>query len=332
MNLYQIFSGKTILITGGTGSFGQAFIRKVLLNATPKKLIVFSRDEWKQSQMCEEDPLFNHPCMRYFLGDIRDKERLKFAFREVDYLIHAAALKQVPAAEYNPSEFIKTNIMGTLNVMEVAIEEGIKKVVSLSTDKAVGPINLYGATKLCAEKLVLSSCVYVGDRPSPKFCVVRYGNVLGSKGSLVPKWQKKIREGAKTLPVTDLRMTRFWMTLNHAVEFVVQSLIECKGGEIFVPKIASMKIVDLASALGPGLKIETCGIRPGEKLHEHLITQDEAPMAIEYENHFVINNFLQSKNIASNVAPDFEYVSNKNSMWLTTQSLTSELNLDLQTS
>ncbi len=331
MNLYQFFSEKTVLVTGGTGSFGQAFIRKVLLNATPKKLIVFSRDEWKQSQMREEDPLFNHPCIRYFLGDIRDKERLKFAFREVDYIIHAAALKQVPAAEYNPSEFIKTNIMGTLNVMEVAIDEGVKKVVSLSTDKAVGPINLYGATKLCGEKLVLSSCVYVGDRESPKFCVVRYGNVLGSKGSLIPKWQKSIQEGAKTLPVTDIRMTRFWMTLERAVEFVTQSLIECQGGEIFVPKIASMKIVDLAKALAPDLKIETCGIRPGEKLHEHLITQDEAPMAIEHANHFVLHNFLQSKNIASNVAPDFEYVSNKNSKWLTTQSLTSELNLDLQT-
>ncbi|MCH9634219.1 MAG: UDP-N-acetylglucosamine 4,6-dehydratase (inverting) [Chlamydiae bacterium] len=326
MNLYQNFSGKTILITGGTGSFGQAFIKKVLLSSSPKKIIVFSRDEWKQSQMCEEDPVFNHPSIRYFLGDIRDKERLKVAFREVDYLIHAAALKQVPAAEYNPSEFIKTNIIGTLNVMEAAIEEGIEKVMALSTDKAVRPINLYGATKLCGEKLILSASAYVGNRNSPTFAVVRYGNVLGSKGSLIPKWQRKIKNGAKSLQVTDLRMTRFWMTLNHAVDFVVQSLFLSKGGEIYVPKISSMKIVDLAKALAPDLAIETCGIRPGEKLHEHLITKEEASITEEFSNHYVLRRAKAREDLISNVSQDFEYVSNENSNWITKEELLNELN------
>lgn len=321
MNWFQSFSGKSLLITGGTGSFGQAFIKKLLKNSSPKKVIVFSRDEWKQSQMVEDDPIFSHPALRFFLGDIRDKERLKVAFRELDYVIHAAALKQVPAAEYNPSEFIKTNIMGTLNVIEAAIEENIQKVVFLSTDKAVRPINLYGASKLCAEKLILSAHVYVGNRNVPKFCVVRYGNVIGSKGSLIPKWQKKIKEGATVLPITDPRMTRFWMTIDHAVDFVIQALTTLEGGEIFVPKIPSMKIIDLAKSLAPDLKIETCGIRPGEKLHEHLITQDEASITTEYENHFVLKPFHSEGSSSSNVKEDFEYVSNVNDQWISQSGL-----------
>jgi UDP-N-acetylglucosamine 4,6-dehydratase len=330
MNRFQNFNGKTLLVTGGTGSFGQAFIKKLLENALPKKVIVFSRDEWKQSQMLEEDPIFSHPSLRFFLGDIRDKDRLRLAFREVDYIIHAAALKQVPAAEYNPSEFVKTNIIGSLNIIEAAIEQGIQKVIFLSTDKAVRPINLYGATKLCAEKLFLSAKAYVGNRNFPKFSVVRYGNVMGSKGSLIPKWQKRIAEGATSLPVTDLRMTRFWMTLNQAIEFVIYSLLNLEGGEIFVPKIPSMKIVDLAHALAPNIAIETCGIRPGEKLHEHLITSDESFVTTEYESHFILRPSYNQSELISNVPEDFEYVSNHNEKWITRDELRSLLNLDPQ--
>lgn len=330
MNPFENFNGKTLLITGGTGSFGQAFIKKLIENTCPKKVIVFSRDEWKQSQMVEEDPIFSHSSIRFFLGDIRDKDRLKLAFREVDYIIHAAALKQVPAAEYNPSEFVKTNILGSLNIIEAAIEQGIQKVIFLSTDKAVRPINLYGATKLCAEKLFLSAKAYVGNRNFPKFSVVRYGNVMGSKGSLIPKWQKRIAEGATFLPVTDLRMTRFWMTLNQAVEFVIHSLLNLEGGEIFVPKIPSMKIVDLAQALAPHIKIETCGIRPGEKLHEHLITADESSITTEYEHHFILRPSLNQSEIISNVSEGFEYASNQNKKWITQEELRSLLNLDYQ--
>lgn len=321
MNPFAIFEDKTVLITGGSGSFGQAFIRKLLLSCSPKKVIVFSRDEWKHSQMLEEDELFHHPSLRFFLGDIRDKERLRSAFREVDYLIHAAALKQVPAAEYNPTEFIKTNILGTLNIMEVAIELGIQKVALLSTDKAVSPINLYGATKLCAEKLILSSGVYVGNRDYPKFCVVRYGNVLGSKGSLIPKWQKMIQQGATHLPVTDERMTRFWMTLEHAVDFVVLSLNNCHGGEIFVPKIPSMRIVDLAKAIAPHLKIHSCGIRAGEKLHERLITKDESQMTVEHPDHYVLHTPWSNQSVVSNVDAHFEYSSDTNPDWLDNEDL-----------
>lgn len=326
--LFNPFNDSTLLITGGTGSFGQAFIKRVLQNSQPKKIIVFSRDEWKQSQMQEEEPLFRSSCMRYFLGDVRDVDRLKTAFREVDYIIHAAALKQVPAAEYNPSECIKTNIQGTLNVVQAAINESVKKVVLLSTDKAVGPINLYGATKLCAEKVVLSGSVYVGNRPGPIFCVVRYGNVIGSKGSLIPKWQKQIQEGVKSLPITDKRMTRFWMTLEHAVDLVIKSLFTSKGGEVFIPKIPSMKIVDLAKALAPHLPLTVCGIRPGEKLHERLITQDESFMTVEYEDHYVLYSPWSPKQYPSNVPQNFEYRSDTSSNNLTREGLKALLSLD----
>ena len=312
----HFFSNKTILITGGTGSFGQAFIKNILSCSKPKKLIIFSRDEWKHSQMQENDPIFRDSCLPYFLGDIRDKERLHLAFRDVDYLIHAAALKQVPAAEYNPSEFVKTNIIGTMNVMDVAITSGIKKVISLSTDKAAAPINLYGATKLCADKLILSGKSYVGDRLEPKFSVVRYGNVLGSKGSLLPKWQKMIKEGVQELPITDERMTRFWITMDGAAKFVMECLIKMEGGEIFVPKLPSMKISDLAKALAPHIPLKICGIRPGEKLHEHLITKEEAQYTVENETHYIVYSYFNSKLSHKKVAVDFEYTSLNNNEWI----------------
>lgn len=321
----HFFTNKTILITGGSGSFGQSFIKKILQKSKPKKVIIFSRDEWKHSQMRDQDPIFNHPSLRYFIGDIRDKERLHMAFRDVDFLIHAAALKQVPVAEYNPSEFIKTNIIGTMNVLEVAIAQKIKKVIALSTDKAVAPINLYGATKLCADKLILSGKSYVGDRLSPIFAVVRYGNVMGSKGSLIPKWQKMIEDKVDSLPITDMRMTRFWITLEQASEFVMQCFQIMEGGEIFVPKLPSMKIADLAKSMAPHIHLKTCGIRPGEKLHEHLITSDEARYTIEHDNHFVIypHGFLNQTQ--SKVPDDFEYCSSNNNQWLNDQMLQDHL-------
>lgn len=328
MNQYtHFFSNKTILITGGTGSFGKAFIRKILSVCEPKKLIVFSRDEWKHSQMQDEDPVFRHPSLRYFLGDVRDKERLHLAFREVDFLVHAAALKQVPAAEYNPSEFIKTNILGTMNVMDVSISSGIKKVLSLSTDKAAAPVNLYGATKLCADKLILSGKSYVGDRKEPLFSVVRYGNVLGSKGSLVPRWKKMIAEGVKQLPITDERMTRFWITMEGAATFVLDRLVEMEGGEIFVPKLPSMKIKDLAKALAPHLPLHICGIRPGEKIHEHLITREEAKYTVEHPNFYVVYNYLSNIITENKVSEDFEYTSIKNDQWMSEKELQKSLSL-----
>ncbi len=310
------FTNKTILITGGSGSFGQAFIKKILSISKPKKLIVFSRDEYKHSQMQDSDPVFCKPNLRYFLGDIRDKERLHLAFRDVDYIVHAAALKQVPAAEYNPTEFIKTNIIGTMNVMDVAISSNVKRVISLSTDKAAAPINLYGATKLCADKLILSGKSYVGDRGEPKLSVVRYGNVLGSRGSLLPRWQKMIKDGAESLPVTDERMTRFWITMDQAAEFVMQSLVVMQGEEIFVPKIPSMKITDLAKAIAPHLPIINCGIRPGEKLHEHLITQEEAKCTFDFPGYFLVRAPRNKQTDGGNVPIDFEYSSDKNDQWL----------------
>ncbi len=310
------FTNKTILITGGSGSFGQAFIYKLLQVSKPKKVIVFSRDEWKHSQMQDSSPIFRLPCLRYFLGDIRDKERLYLAFRDVDYIVHAAALKQVPVAEYNPTEFIKTNIIGTMNVLDVAISSNVKRVIALSTDKAAAPVNLYGATKLCADKLILSGKVYVGDREEPKFSVVRYGNVLGSKGSLVPRWQKLIKDNAEFLPITDGRMTRFWITMEQAAEFVMQCFVMMKGEEIFVPKLPSMKIADLAKVLAPHLPLKTYGIRPGEKLHEHLITQEEAKFASEYPDHYVVKPNSYPNQFENGVGEGFEYRSDNNKEWL----------------
>jgi UDP-N-acetylglucosamine 4,6-dehydratase len=252
------------------------------------KLIIFSRDEWKQWQMQQADPIFRHPNIRFFLGDIRDESRLKLALKDVQYVVHAAALKQVPAAEYNPSEFVRTNVMGAMNLSTAAIDAGVEKVVSLSSDKAVNPINLYGATKLCSDKLLIAANAYTGKRGLPRFSVVRYGNVLGSRGSLLPLWNDMVAKGATSIPITDPEMTRFWITLSDAAKFVLMALQEMEGGEIFVPKSVSVKIVDLAKVAFPHQSIDIIGIRPGEKINEVLISPDDARCTYEFQNHYCI--------------------------------------------
>lgn len=271
----SVIDGRVVLITGGTGSFGKAFIRYVLENYSPKKLIVFSRDEFKQWQMQRSFPNDRYPQLRYFLGDIRDKDRLRLAFDGVDFVIHAAALKHVPMLEYNPFEAVKTNIIGAQNIIEVAIEKGVKKVVALSTDKAVNPVNLYGATKLTMEKLFVAGNAYSGAKET-SFSIVRYGNVVGSRGSVIPLFMEFVENGCKELPITDERMTRFWITLNEGVRLVLFALEESVGGEIFVPKLPSVRVVDIARAICPDCTFKFVGIRPGEKLHETLIAEDEA--------------------------------------------------------
>lgn len=282
------FANQTILITGGTGSFGRTLAKHVLQENACHKVVIFSRDEWKQWEMRRSDPIFDHPKIRYFLGDVRDTSRLMRAFHEVDLIVHAAALKQVPAAEYNPSEFIQTNINGSMNVINAAIDCSVKKIIALSTDKAVNPVNLYGATKLCSDKLFVAGNAYVGARGYPKFAVVRYGNVAGSRGSIIPFWQKLIDQGIKALPITDERMTRFWITLEQAVHFVRDCFNRMEGGEIFVPKIPSIKIIDLAEAMAPQLPKEVCGIRPGEKLNELMISVDDSRHTVELDHYYII--------------------------------------------
>jgi len=264
---------KSILITGGTGSFGKKCTEMILKSYKPKRLIIFSRDELKQFEMAQVFSEDEYPCMRYFIGDVRDKERLYRAFRDVDYVIHAAALKQVPAAEYNPFEAVKTNILGAENIINVAIDQNVKRVIALSTDKAANPINLYGATKLCSDKLFIAGNSYVGE-DNTRFCVVRYGNVVGSRGSVIPFFLQRKETGV--LPITDSRMTRFWITLKQGVSFVLDCLERMVGGELFVPKIPSMNIMDLAKAIAPECKTEIVGIRPGEKLHEVMVSKDDA--------------------------------------------------------
>ena len=280
-----MLNNKTILITGGTGSFGKKFIKTILDKYSPKKVIVYSRDELKQFEMQQEFPDNDYPSMRYFIGDVRDYHRLKMAMSDVDIVIHAAALKQVPACEYNPFEAVKTNIMGGQNVIDAAISCGVKKVIALSTDKAAAPINLYGATKLASDKLFIAANNYSGGHDI-KFSVVRYGNVMGSRGSVIPFFKKKADTGV--LPITDERMTRFNITLQNGVDFVLQCLDKMWGGELFVPKIPSYKILDVAKAIAPGAKYEIVGIRPGEKLHEEMITETDALNSIEFEKYFVI--------------------------------------------
>jgi len=279
-----MFNNKTILITGGTGSFGKQYTETILARYKPSRLIILSRDELKQYEMQQT---YNDPCMRYFLGDVRDPERLKQAFNGVDFVIHAAALKQVPAAEYNPMECIKTNVHGAENVIKAAIECGVEKVIALSTDKATAPINLYGATKLTSDKLFVAANNMVGKNGT-RFGVVRYGNVVGSRGSVVPFFKKIIAEGAKTLPITHADMTRFWITLPQGVDFVLKNFERMQGGEIFVPKIPSIKITDLATAMAPDLKQEIIGIRPGEKLHEAMCPRDDSHLVLEFDDHYVI--------------------------------------------
>lgn len=279
-----MFDGASILVTGGTGSFGQLFVRTVLEHWRPKRLIVYSRDELKQFDMATE---FTDPAMRFFLGDVRDGTRMTEAMRGVDYVVHAAALKQVPAAEYNPMECIRTNINGAENVIRAALEANVPRVVALSTDKAANPINLYGATKLASDKLFVAANNIAGDRLT-RFSVVRYGNVVGSRGSVVPFFSKLIAQGADHLPITDARMTRFWITLAEGVQFVLDAFDRMRGGEIFVPKIPSVRIPDLASAMAPDLPQKFVGIRPGEKLHEVMCPIDDSHLTLEFDDHFVI--------------------------------------------
>jgi len=318
-----MFDEKNILITGGTGSFGKTFTRYLLTNFNPKRVIIFSRDEFKQYQMSKE---FNdEKRLRFFIGDVRDKDRLYRAFWNVDYVVHAAALKQVPAAEYNPFEFIKTNIIGAQNIIEACIDNKVKKVVALSTDKAANPINLYGATKLCSDKLFVAGNAYAGGRVT-RFSVVRYGNVLGSRGSALPLFLEQKKKGKIT--ITDKRMTRFWITLPQAVELVLKAFNLMFGGEIFVPKIPSMKIVDMAKAICPDCEIEEIGIRPGEKLHEVMIPEDDARHTREYEDHFRIIPEFMNWEASNNYGNDgkklpegFVYSSDKNDWWLTEKEL-----------
>jgi len=274
-----MLNDRVVLITGGTGSFGKKCTEIILRCYKPKRLIIFSRDELKQFEMAQIFSERDYSCIRYFIGDVRDKERLYRALHGVDYVIHAAALKQVPAAEYNPFEAVKTNILGAQNVINVAIDNEVKRVIALSTDKAANPINLYGATKLCSDKLFITGNVYVG-RDQTNFSVVRYGNVIGSRGSVIPFFLKQRETGV--LPITDMRMTRFWLTLEQGVEFVLKCLERMVGGELFVPKIPSMRIVDLAKAICPECELRPVGIRPGEKLHEIMISTDDARSTVEY--------------------------------------------------
>jgi len=317
-----MLNGKTILVTGGTGSFGKKFIQTILGRYEPKKLIVFSRDELKQFEMEQKFSTSDHPSLRYFIGDVRDKERLRRAFSSVDYVVHAAALKQVPAAEYNPQECIKTNVLGAMNIIDAALDCGVKKVVALSTDKACNPINLYGATKLCSDKLFVAANVY-SSFETTLFSVVRYGNVVGSRGSVVPFFEE--RKSTGVLPITDPRMTRFWITLEDGVQMVLNAIEDSLGGEIFVPKIPSMKITDLATAIGPDCQQDVVGIRPGEKLHEVLINEEESRNAVEFENGYVIQPNLKRRDMllekGKPCAELFEYNSGTNSEVMTIEGL-----------
>jgi UDP-N-acetylglucosamine 4,6-dehydratase len=311
------FTDKTILVTGGTGSFGKAYVSNLLASHDIKKVIVFSRDELKQLEM--RNLFSNDPRLRFFIGDIRDKERLLRAFSGVDYIVHAAALKQVDTGEYNPREFILTNIIGSQNVVDAAIDCGVRKIVALSTDKASSPINLYGATKLTADKLFTAANVY-STNSNTKFSVVRYGNVMGSRGSIIPLFQELAAKGLP-IPVTDLRMTRFWITLGQAVKFVDETFSEMNGGELFVPRIPSMKITDLVAAIAPNSKIEEIGIRPGEKLHEEMISVDDSRRTVMQKTKFILS--LTSSESAyvepkgDKLPEGFSYKSDTNDQWLT---------------
>ena len=324
-----MFSNKTVLITGGTGSFGKKYVKTLLERYSPKKIIIYSRDELKQFEMQQD---FNQDCMRYFIGDVRDKERLTQAMNGVDFVIHAAALKQVPAAEYNPMECIKTNIKGAENVIAAALAQNVEKVIALSTDKAANPINLYGATKLVSDKLFVAANNISGGH-NTTFAVVRYGNVVGSRGSVVPFFQKLINEGATELPVTHDEMTRFWITLQDGVDFVLKNFDRMLGGEIFIPKIPSMRVIDLAKAMAPNLEIKIIGIRPGEKLHEIMCPADDSYHTYEYDDHYVIAPSIQFSSRSNDftvnaisekgaqVSTGFEYNSKNNNHFLNQQEL-----------
>ena len=323
-----MFNGKNILITGGTGSFGKKYTEILLKKYKPNKIIIFSRDELKQYEMAQQ---FTNSCMRFMIGDVRDLNRLKKAMYGVNYVIHAAALKHVPIAEYNPMECIKTNIYGAQNVIDACLECGVEKIIALSTDKAANPINLYGATKLASDKLFVAANNIRGLR-NTQFSVVRYGNVLGSRGSVVPFFKKLIAQGAKELPVTEKDMTRFWITLEEGVNFVLKNFARMQGGEIFVPKIPSMKMMDLAKSMAPHLGINIIGIRPGEKMHEVMVPKDDSHLTLEFKDHYVIQptiQFSQKADFTCNalkekgvlVKQGFEYSSETNAQWLDAESL-----------
>lgn len=319
-----MLNDKSILITGGTGSFGKKATEVILKRYKPRRLIIFSRDEFKQFEMAQTYPESKYDCMRYFIGDVRDKERLSRALHRVDYVIHAAALKHVPSTEYNPFEAVKTNILGAQNIINATIDQKVGKVIALSTDKAANPINLYGATKLCSDKLFIAGNAYVG-RDQSVYSIVRYGNVVGSRGSVIPFFLKQKETGV--LPITDSRMTRFWITLEQSVSFVLDCLGRMTGGELFVPKIPSMNIMDLAKAVDSKCRTEIVGIRPGEKIHETMISRDDSRKTLEYNDYYVIQpdfRYFERRyrnNGGTPVAEDFEYNSGTNSWWLTVEEL-----------
>ena len=323
----NFLSDASVLVTGGTGSFGKKFIKEILRRAKPRRVVVFSRDELKQFEMQHMPEYRDYECMRYFIGDVRDGERLKLAMHGVDYVVHAAAMKQVSAAEYNPMECIKTNINGGQNVVLAAVACGVRKTIALSTDKAANPINLYGATKLASDKLFVAANNMAGGHDT-FFGVVRYGNVVGSRGSVVPFFKNQIENGAKALPITDERMTRFWITLDQGVDFVLASMMRMAGGEIFVPKIPSLRIVDLAKAMAPDIPTQIVGIRPGEKLHEVMCPADDSHLTLEFEDHYVIRPSIHFHHFATDyginrldekgvpVPQGFEYNSGSNPHFL----------------
>ena len=316
-----MLNNKTILITGGTGSFGKCFTKYVLTHYDPKKIIIYSRDEFKQFLMANDLKEYESK-LRFFIGDVRDKERLERAFEGVDYVIHAAAMKQVPACEYNPNEAIKTNIHGAQNVIDAALDKGVSKVVALSTDKAVNPVNLYGGTKLVSDKLFIAANAYAGNKDI-SFSIVRYGNVAGSRGSVIPFFQNLINRGDEKLPITDYRMTRFWISLTQGVELVIKALEEAKGGETFISKIPSFKITDLAQAMMPGCEMPEVGIREGEKLHEIMVTVEDSMTTYEYDKHFIVYPQMvwsETKRpipTGKKVEDGFSYSSDNNTEWLT---------------
>jgi UDP-N-acetylglucosamine 4,6-dehydratase/5-epimerase len=325
---HGMFDGKSVLVTGGTGSFGRRFIATVLAKHDPKRLVVYSRDEAKQFDMQHE---FTDTRLRFFIGDVRDRVRLQQAMRNVDYVVHAAALKQVPAAEYNPMECIKTNVYGAENVIGAAIETGVERIIALSTDKACNPVNLYGATKLCSDKLFVAANNVAGGMPT-RFAVVRYGNVVGSRGSVIPFFKKLVAEGATELPITDVRMTRFWITLQQGVDFVIDCFDRMRGGEIFVPKIPSARITDVAKSIRPDSSLREIGIRPGEKLHETMCPRDDSHLVLEFSKHFVIRpaiTFTEPIDYrqdyfgerGATVADGFEYNSGTNAHFLSVDEL-----------
>ena len=329
-----MFNDKTILITGGTGSFGKKFTERILTEYNPKKVVIYSRDEFKQDVMAKEFRL-KYPesskKLRFFIGDVRDKERLYRAFKNVDYVIHAAAMKQVPACEYNPFEAIKTNIHGAQNIVDAAIDCNVKKVVALSTDKAVNPINLYGGTKLVSDKLFIAGNAYSGV-DGTIFSVVRYGNVAGSRGSVIPFFKSLLEKGVNTLPITDYRMTRFWITLEQGVDLVFKALQESRGGETYISKIPSFKIIDLAKAMNPNGDMKEVGIREGEKLHEVMVTKDDSRMTYEYDKHYIIYPHFDWWNSQNYMTPGgklveegFEYSSDSNNSWLNIDELRNEI-------